>query len=31
MPLIVFGAEDEGAILRIVRGERIGTLVSRDG
>ena len=29
--LIVFGAEDEGAILRIVRGERIGTLVSRDG
>ncbi len=28
MPLIVFGAEDEGAILRIVRGERIGTLVS---
>jgi uridylate kinase len=31
MPLIVFGADDEGAILRIVRGERIGTLVSRDG
>ena len=31
MPLIVFGAEDEGAILRIVRGERIGTLVSREG
>lgn len=31
MPLIVFGAEDEGAILRIVRGEKIGTLVSRDG
>ncbi|EON23295.1 MULTISPECIES: UMP kinase [Nocardioides] len=31
MPLVVFGAEDEGAILRIVRGEKIGTLVSRDG
>jgi uridylate kinase len=31
MPLIVFGAEDEGAILRIVRGEKIGTRVSRDG
>ncbi len=31
MPLIVFGADDEGAILRIVKGERIGTLVSRDG
>ncbi len=31
MPLVVFGAEDEGAILRIVRGERIGTLVSREG
>lgn len=31
LPLIVFGAEDEGAILRIVRGEKIGTLVSRDG
>ena len=30
MPLVVFGADDEGAILRIVRGERIGTLVSRD-
>jgi uridylate kinase len=28
LPLIVFGAEDEGAILRITRGERIGTLVS---
>ena len=27
LPLIVFGAEDEGAILRIVRGEKIGTLV----
>jgi len=31
MPIIVFGADDEGAILRIVRGEKIGTLVSRDG
>ena len=31
MPLIVFGADDEGAILRIVKGEKIGTLVSRDG
>ena len=31
LPLIVFGADDEGAILRIVRGEKIGTLVSRDG
>ncbi|UFN45717.1 UMP kinase [Nocardioides okcheonensis] len=31
MPLVVFGADDEGAILRIVKGERIGTLVSRDG
>jgi uridylate kinase len=28
LPLIVFGAEQEGAILRIVRGERIGTLVT---
>ena len=28
MPLIVFGMEEEGAILRIVRGEKIGTLVS---
>ena len=31
LPLIVFGADDEGAILRIVRGEKIGTVVSRDG
>lgn len=28
LPLIVFGAEHEGAILRIVQGEKIGTLVS---
>jgi uridylate kinase len=31
MPLIVFGAEEEGAIARIVSGEKIGTLVSADG
>ena len=31
LPLIVFGMEEEGAILRIVRGEKIGTLVSADG
>ena len=31
MPLIVFGMEDEGAILRIVQGEKIGTLVSSEG
>ena len=31
LPLIVFGAEQEGAILRIVRGEKIGTLVSAAG
>jgi uridylate kinase len=31
MPIIVFGADDEGAVLRIVQGEKIGTLVSRDG
>ncbi|HEX6148996.1 UMP kinase [Nocardioides sp.] len=28
MPLIVFGAEEKGAIARIVAGEKIGTLVS---
>ena len=28
MPIIVFGAEEEGAIGRIVAGEKIGTLVS---
>jgi uridylate kinase len=27
MPMIVFGMEDEGAITRIVRGEKIGTYV----
>ncbi len=30
MPLIVFGGDDEGAILRIVQGEKIGTLVSTE-
>ncbi|WP_181310532.1 UMP kinase [Nocardioides campestrisoli] len=29
MPLIVFGMEDDSAILRIVQGEKIGTLVSQ--
>ena len=28
MPMIVFGADEEGAIARIVAGEKIGTLVS---
>jgi uridylate kinase len=28
LPMIVFGMESEGNILRIVRGEKIGTLVS---
>jgi uridylate kinase len=28
MPLIVFGMQVEGAVLRIVQGEKIGTLVS---
>ncbi len=28
MPIIVFGADEEGAIARIVAGEKIGTLVS---
>jgi uridylate kinase len=28
LPLVVFGADDEDAILRIVQGEKIGTLVS---
>lgn len=31
MPIIVFGGEEPGAISRIVRGEKIGTLVSQDG
>ncbi len=30
MPMIVFGAEEEGALARIVAGEKIGTLVSSD-
>jgi uridylate kinase len=28
MPLVVFGMEEQGAVLRIVQGEKIGTLVS---
>ena len=28
LPMIVFGMETEGNILRAVRGEKIGTLVS---
>jgi len=28
MPLVVFGAEEEGALMKIVQGEKIGTLVS---
>ncbi|NGN92658.1 UMP kinase [Nocardioides sp. KC13] len=28
MPIVVYGAEDEGAIYRIVQGEKIGTLVT---
>ncbi len=31
LPLVVFGMEDEGAILRIVQGEKIGTLVRAEG
>lgn len=31
LPLQVFGMEDEGAMQRIVRGERIGTLVTVEG
>ncbi|KAJ1684081.1 hypothetical protein LUZ63_020650 [Rhynchospora breviuscula] len=30
LPMVVFGMEPEGSILRVVRGERIGTLVSAD-
>ena len=30
LPLIVFGMEEQGNILRIVQGEKIGTLVSAD-
>ena len=28
LPMIVFGMEPEGNILRVVQGEKIGTLVS---
>lgn len=30
LPMVVFGMEPEGNILRVVRGEKIGTLVSAD-
>jgi uridylate kinase len=30
MPIVVFGLEGEGNIARAVRGEKIGTLISRD-
>ena len=30
LPVIVFGMEEKGNILRIVRGEKIGTLVTAD-
>jgi uridylate kinase len=29
--MVVFGMEPEGNILRVVQGEKIGTLVSADG
>ena len=28
LPMVVFGMEPEGNILRVVQGEKIGTLVS---
>jgi uridylate kinase len=31
LPMVVFGMEPQGNILRVVRGEKIGTLVSADG
>ncbi|HET7387249.1 MAG TPA: UMP kinase [Nocardioidaceae bacterium] len=31
MPMIVFGTQERGNILRVVQGEKIGTLVSTDG
>ena len=30
MPIVVYGAEDKGAVYRIVQGEKIGTLVTAD-
>jgi uridylate kinase len=27
LPMVVFGAEEEGAIARILDGEKVGTLV----
>ncbi|MDP9317827.1 MAG: UMP kinase [Actinomycetota bacterium] len=31
MPMIVFGMQDQGAIVRVVQGEKIGTYVGNDG
>jgi uridylate kinase len=31
MPLTVFNMDDEGALARIISGERVGTLVSTSG
>jgi uridylate kinase len=31
LPMIVFGMQDEGAILKVVQGEKIGTYVGNDG
>jgi len=31
MPMIVFGMQDEGAIVRVVQGEKIGTYVGNEG
>jgi uridylate kinase len=31
LPMIVFGMQDEGAIVRVVQGERIGTYVGDGG
>jgi uridylate kinase len=31
LPMVVFGMEPQGNILRVVQGEKIGTLVSADG
>jgi uridylate kinase len=30
LPMIVFGMQDEGAIARVVRGEKIGTYVGSE-
>jgi uridylate kinase len=31
LPIVVFDLMGEGNVLRVVRGERVGTLVSRGG